>query len=372
MPFASRKILGKAYHYLLKPLLFQIDPESVHNSATLMGEQLGNYAFPKQLLSKTLVVRDSCLSQSLEDISFENPVGLSAGFDYEGRLTQILPSLGFGFETVGTISNRPYSGNDKPRLGRLPKSQSLMVNKGFKNLGAEETSKQLAQLQFQIPIGISLGRTNDAFLNQKGSILDIVSAFTHFEESNVTNSYYELNISCPNLHGNVSFYSPQNLKELLIEIDKLQIKKPVFVKMPINNSDTEIHHMLKVIASHSPVGVIFGNLQKNRQDPSLNPLEVKRFTVGNFSGRPTYVRSNELISLTYKNYHKRLIVIGTGGIFSADDAYEKIRRGASLVQLITGIIFKGPQVISEINSGLIRLLKRDGFTHISEAIGTKA
>jgi dihydroorotate dehydrogenase len=257
-------------------------------------------------------------------------------------------------------------------LGRLPKSKSLMVNKGFKNPGAEKTIIKLKGLNFEIPVGISIGRSNNKTCStQKISVEDIIETFKLFEKSKINHSYYELNISCPNLHGDISFYPIKNLEELLLEIDKLNLKKPVFVKMPLENSNTDVLDMLKTIASHSPKGVIFSNLSKNRNNKLINQEETDKFPagIGSFSGKPTEKRSNELIRLAYKNFGKSLIIIGCGGVFSAKDAYKKIRSGASLVQLITGMVYEGPQLIAQINNELKELLRKDGLTNISEAIG---
>lgn len=358
------------YQNFVKKMLFQIDPEKVHERMTGFSQKVGKSILLKDILDASYTIKSPALKQIVAGITFNNPVGLSAGFDYEARLTQILPSIGFGFETVGTITHMPYDGNPRPMLGRLPKSKSLMINKGFKNLGAKETIKRIEELSFAMPIGVSIGRTNSSVCStQKKSIEDIISAFILFEESKVSHSYYELNISCPNLFGDVTFYPPKNLEDLLKEIQKLYLKRPLFMKMPIERSDEEVLAMLKVIDRYSPTGVIFGNLQKNRKDKTLVLEEVSKFPVGNFSGKPTYERSNELIALTYMNYAKRFIIIGCGGIFSAADAYEKIALGASLVQLITGMIYQGPQFIGQINAGLLTFLKRDGYDNISEAIG---
>ena len=362
-------ITKKTYQNILKPVFFRIDPEKVHIRTIALGEWMGQQEFLKKLISSQYKIESPALHQRLSGINFSSPIGLAAGFDYEARLTQITPSIGFGFHSVGTITNSAFKGNPRPQLGRLPESQSLMVNKGFRNLGAEKTAEKLKRLGFEIPTGISIGRTNSAKLNQKQSIEDIIRAFNIFEKAQVENTYYELNISCPNLFGNVTFYTKNNLEDLLSEIDKLRLKKPVCIKMPISNSDREIQIMLDVIAKHSPKGVIFGNLQRDRTHPSLIKREIKKFKVGNFSGKPTFERSNELISLAYRGYKTRLLIIGCGGVFSAEDAYIKIKKGASLVQLITGMIFEGPQLIYEINSGFLELLKKDGFSNISEAIG---
>lgn len=362
--------MALVYRFWVKKMLFTINPELVHTSMTNFGEQLGKNFVAKQMFSQVFVVKHATLKQTIAGIIFQNPIGLAAGFDYEAKLTQILPNIGFGFQSVGTITNMPYEGNPKPLLGRLPQSKSLMVNKGFKNLGAYATVKKLYGLSFHIPVGISIGRTNTGILKtQNESIDDILKTFIRFEKSRVHHSYYELNISCPNLYGDITFYSPKNLKELLTEIDGLHLKRPVFIKMPIEKSNAEVLEMMRVIVRHSPKGIIIGNLQKNRKDPAFVQQEVQQFTVGNFSGKPTFNRSNELIKLVYKNYKERIVIIGCGGVFSGADAYQKVTLGASLIQLITGMIFQGPQLISQINLELIDALKKDGLTHISEAVG---
>jgi dihydroorotate dehydrogenase len=364
------QVLHKSYRYGIRPLLFRFSSESVHEVLTNTGEAFGKSPIIRTSLSKLLTVNEHSLEQTFFHIPFSNPIGLSAGFDYKAQLTQLTPSLGFGFETIGTITNNPYAGNPKPQLGRLVKSRSLLVNKGFKNEGMQAVLTKLSGKQFGIPVGVSIGRTNSRVLmTQQQSIQDICQAFQKAEQSQVPFSYYELNISCPNLFGDVTFYPPKNLHELLHEITKLKLSKPLFLKMPIEKSNEEVKKMLEVSVQFPVQGVIFGNLQKNRNDPALLPEEVRKYPIGNFSGKPTQKRSDELIEYAYKHYGKRLLIIGCGGVFSAEDAYRKIRLGASLVQLITGLIFEGPQLISEINCGLIRLLRKDGFLHISETIG---
>lgn len=360
------------YQYIIKKIFFLVKPEIVHNMMIGYGSLLGRFPFPKTMLSFVLQVKNPRLEQTIKGISFKNPIGLAAGFDYNADLTQILASVGFGFQSVGTITNFPYAGNPPPMLGRLPKSRSLMVNKGFKNIGARKIIEKLQGLDFDIPVGISIGRTNiRTKTTQTQGVEDIVNAFILFEESGVKNAYYEINISCPNLYGNISFYPPKNLEELLKAVDKLDIKKPVFVKMPIEKNNDDFLTMFKVIDKYKYItGVIIGNLQKNRKDPSLDPQEVKRFKVGNFSGKPCEQRSNELIKLTREHFGKRFAIIGCGGVFRAQDAYRKIKLGASLVQLITGMIYKGPTLISRINLELVELLHKDGYRNISEAVGT--
>jgi len=365
-------VFGIFYRNILKPILFKFDPEKVHVMMVSLGEVFGGLGVTKLITRFFVKEKQLELAQNILGIKFENCIGLAAGFDYEARLTQALSAWDFGFQSVGTITDKAYGGNEKPMLGRLPKSKSLMVNKGYKNLGAEATISKLENLKFEIPVGVSIGRTNSKkMVSQEASVVDIVSCFKKFENSKVQNSYYELNISCPNLHGPVSFYPSKNLEELLFAVDGLDIKKPIFVKMPIEKNDDEFLGLLKIISEHKIAGVIIGNLQKDHSHPSLDVEEASKFDVGGFSGKPTFERSNQLINLCYKNYKDRFVIIGCGGVFNAEDAYEKIQRGAALVQMITGMIFEGPEIISVINFGLVDLMKRDGYSNISEVIGTK-
>lgn len=364
---------GLVYQHGIKKIFFLHDPEKIHEYVTSTGEFLGHIPLVKGLVGSFFADHDSRLLQTIAGITFKSPLGLAAGFDYDAKLTQLLPSLGFGFGTVGTITNKSYGGNPRPMLGRLPKSRSLMVNKGFKNKGAKVIAEKLAKLDYTFPLGISIGRSNTlALKTQKESIQDILSTFHIFESAKIQNSYYELNISCPNLKGNVTFYPPKNLRELLSEVTRLHLTKPLFIKMPIEKTNKEFLQMMDVISNYPVAAVIIGNLQKNRRDPAFVASELEKFPVGHFSGKPTFRRSNELIALTYKTFGKNMAIIGCGGVFNAEDAYIKIKLGASLVQLITGLIYQGPQVVSQMNRGLVALLKKDGFTSLAKARGHNA
>jgi dihydroorotate dehydrogenase len=363
-------INGYIYRSFLRKIIFLLNSEIIHELLTSLGEAIGNIRYFKNILKYFTRTESSALEQILYNVRFSNPVGLAAGFDYDAKLTKFTTSLGFGFSSIGTITNLPYGGNPKPWFGRLVKSRSLMVNKGFKNIGIKYILEKLQNFSFEIPIGISIGSTNTVKLSTHKQVIDdIINAFKKTMESRINFSYYELNISCPNLVGNISFYKPIQLEKLLTEIKKLKLNKLLFIKMPIEKSNNEVLEMLDVIHKFPVQGVIFGNLQKNKEDPAFNRQEVDIYKVGNFSGKPTERRSNELIKLTYKVFGKRLLIIGCGGIFNAEDAYRKIKLGASLVQLITGLIFEGPFLPAQINIELIALLRKDGFRNISEAIG---
>ena len=359
------------YQKIIKPFLFLLDAEFIHNLMLSLGEIIGK-SFFKDFINWKFNYRSEKLKQKFAGINFATPVGLAAGFDYEAKLTQVLYSLGFGFQSVGTMTRLPYEGNPKPRLGRLPKSQSLMVNKGYKNIGAKLISNKLKNMNFKIPLGISIGASNNRQVNTiNKAIKDITDSFKLFEKLKTKNNYYELNISCPNLvNTDLDFYKPENFRQLLQSVFRLNIKKPIFVKMPISVSDKEFTALLNILIDFKFVkGIIIGNLLKDRKNKLIDKQEVRKFKVGSFSGKPCEERSNELIKLTYKKYGKKLVIIGCGGVFNGQDAYTKIKLGASLIQLITGMIYQGPQVISQINLEIEELLEKDGFRNIYEAIG---
>lgn len=298
-------------------------------------------------------------------IKFNNPIGLAAGFDKNGELTDILPSIGFGFMEIGSITGEPCEGNAKPRLWRLKKSKSLLVWYGLKNEGAEELSKKLKDKIFSIPLGTNIAKTNskDTVNTEKG-IADYAKAFEKFKN---IGSYFTVNISCPNAFGGQPFTDPKSLHLLLTKIDKIPTKKPIFLKFAPDLSREEIDDLVEVCQNHRVHGFICTNLTKNRSNKNI--LDTVQSTDGGMSGKIVEELSNDMLSYIYKKTKGKYIMIGLGGVFNAEDAYKKIRKGASLVQLITGMIFEGPQVISEINQGLVKLLKADGYSNISEAIG---
>lgn len=367
--YLSRTI-GIGYRNVLKPIFFQIDAENVHNMMVSTGEFLGKFDPTKTALHQLFAYQHPMLHQRIAGITFENPIGLAAGFDYDAHLTQILSDVGFGFQTIGTVTAEYYEGNQKPRLGRLPKSKSLLVNKGYKSAGVDAIVEKLQDKNFAIPVGMSVGSTNREYESSKEQIENFLTTFKKAEKKLKRVRYYELNISCPNLKTGEPFTTPDRLKPLLKEVEKLQLKKPVFIKMPTDISAAQSNALLKVADKFSITGAIIGNLTKDRKNPDLDPEEVARATKGNFSGKPTEKRTNALLAAAYKEYHKRFVFIGCGGVFSAEDAYRKIKLGASLIQMITGMIYQGPQVIGEINHGLVELLKKDGYGNIGEAVGS--
>lgn len=310
--------------------------------------------------------RNPMLEQKVLGIKFSNPIGLSAGFDKNAELTDITPDVGFGFEEVGSITGEPCTGNPKPRLWRLKDSKSLLVYFGLKNDGAEILSNRLRSKDFRIPIGISIAKTNCAdTVDASKGVADYKKAYQTFSD---IGDYFTINISCPNAFGGQPFTDAKLLDQLLQELARLPKTKPIFLKLSPDLSNLEIDAIIEVAEKYEIDGFILTNLTKSRENTHIidKPLPSE---VGGMSGKVVEDLSNRLIQYIYQKTHGKFVIIGVGGVFTAEDAYTKIKLGATLIQMITGMIFEGPQVISEINRGLVELLRKDGFTNISQAIG---
>jgi len=356
------------YDSILKPAFFKRDPEAIHDKVVSFGSRLGKHAISRAGTKILFGYSNKRLEQNILGMTFKNPVGLSAGFDKNAELTDIIPNVGFGFEEVGSITGRECEGNPLPRLWRLPESRGLVVYYGLKNDGALRVANRLKGKNFKSIIGTNIAMTNcDDNLELSNGVKDYAKAFEALAD---VGDYFTLNISCPNAVGGQPFIAPYKLDYLLDIIDEIPTEKPIFIKLSPDMSFREADEVLVVAKKHRIDGIITTNLTKKRDDHKIIDENVP--SVGGISGKPVQESADKLLSYIYKREGRRFILIGTGGIFSAADAYKKIRLGASLVQMITGMIYEGPQVVSEINRGLVELLDRDGFKNISEAVGVDA
>lgn len=360
--------LSFIYKRIVKPVLFHFDPEFVHDRFMFLGSILGRFGITKYIIKNFFYYKNKSLTQSYWGINFENPIGLSAGFDKDGKVYGIMDSVGFGFAEVGTVTYMPYEGNPKPRLKRLIKSKSLLVNYGLKNEGCYKVIERLKKTKKTIPQIISIGRTNSKGTSSlEDGILDYFSCLKEFIDNGV-GDIYEINISCPNTYGGEPFTNPEDLNLLLSKLYTLKINKPIFIKMPLNLAWEEFVKLVDVALKFKIEALVISNLNKDRKNTKLLD-EVKNDVKGNLSGKPTEYLSNELISKTYVYCGDRIKIVGVGGVFSPEDAYEKIKRGASLVELITGMIYEGPNLIGDINMKIVNMLKKDGLENISQAVG---
>ena len=361
------KIIGFLYRNILKPVFFLFDPEDVHDLMTFTGRVLGGNPITRWCTSVMFNSSHPNLKQTIAGIEFKNPLGLAAGFDKNAQLTGILPEVGFGFEEVGSITGEVCPGNPRPRLWRLKSSGSLLVYYGLKNDGAETISKRLEGKKFNFPVGISIAKTNNqACADEQQGITDYVKAFKIFNEKNI-GDYFTINISCPNTFGGEPFTTPEKFERLIAALKQVPSQRPMFIKMPSEMPFETLDKMIEVARKYKITGFISTNLAKDRKNENIKDQNFPN--VGGMSGRVVQELSDRQVEYLYKKTKGEFVIIGCGGVFSAEDAYRKIKLGASLIQLITGMIFQGPQVLSEINQGLVELLKKDGYNSISEAVG---
>ncbi|PID98732.1 dihydroorotate dehydrogenase (quinone) [Candidatus Saccharibacteria bacterium] len=365
-------LTASTYKHALKPLLFRLHPDTAHQHVLRMSRVRQKLRFSDPLVRKAWAHQDKAvLGQTIDGVFFPNPVGLSAGFDKNIELAPTMKTIGFGFMTGGSVTLHACAGNPKPWYYRLPQRKALVVHAGLANEGVERICARIRSYKdktfTQFPLVVSAAKTNNARnCDDTEAIADYVGSLDLLKDMPQVR-VLELNISCPNTYGGEPFTDPKRLDKLLSAIDARNITKPIWVKMPINHSWKAFDALLAVIVKHKVRGVTIGNLNKDRSGISTKelPPDVK----GNLSGLPTQQLSDNLIAKTYKAYGNRLTIIGVGGIFTAEDAYRKIQLGASLVELVSGMIFEGPQVIGQINRDLVRRAQKDGYTNISEAVG---
>jgi len=359
------------YRSILRPILFRLPPETAHELA------IGFLSFPGAKSTADLVssrFRSSTFGR-LErfGLQFENPVGLAAGFDKNGRAVNVFSALGFGFVEVGTVTNEPQPGNEKPRLFRLPVDRALINRLGFNNCGAEELITNIRRHRPDRVLGINIGKSRHASI--ENAIGDYLMTFDTVYD---TADYIAINISSPNTPDLRDLQRHDLLTELLRALQqrndelaqaKSRERKPLLVKIAPDLSESELESIIDVVTRAQVAGIIATNTTISRGGLKSPATQVQACGDGGLSGAPLRTRSNEVISFICRTTGGRLPIIGVGGVFTAADAWAKISAGASLIQLYTGFIYEGPGVAKRINAGLSEILRREGFNSLDDAIG---
>ena len=342
---------------ILRPLIFKFSPEVAHSLA-IKALKLNNipYSKPKD---------NHILETTFCEKKLSSPIGVAAGFDKNAEVYNPLFNLGFGFVEVGTITPKPQFGNPKPRVFRLEEDEALINRLGFNNSGSEQISQTIKENNKKGFLGINIGPNKDS----KDRVEDYLICFRKFYN---LADYITINISSPNTENLRDFHNQDELNSL---IDKLKNEKkelnsniPLAIKVSPDLNDDQINEVSKIILEQEIEIIIVSNTtDKNRENlKNINKLEK-----GGLSGKPIEKISNEAISKFYKILKDKTKIIGVGGVSNGQDAFEKIISGATLVQLYTGMVYRGPRIASKISKELIDLLKNKGFKNVSEAIGTK-
>ena len=331
-------------------------PELAHNIA-IKALNLGLAPKPEVSIFENL-------KTSICGLKLDNPIGLAAGFDKNAEAVDPLLKCGFGFIEVGAITPEPQPGNPKPRLFRLPKDQAVINRFGFNNLGMEMASVRLARRSSKGVVGINLGANK----NSKDFSEDYIKGIKFFS---TIASYITINISSPNTPGLRNLEVLENLDILLDKINNLDredllIKIPILLKISPDLEPDNLKYLCKKVLSSKINGLIISNTTISRDSISTDIDEE-----GGLSGKPLFDISTKQLRLAYKYTNGQIPLIGVGGVDSAETAYEKIKNGASLIQLYTGLVYNGPNLIKDINKDLSSLIERDGYSNISEAVGVE-
>ncbi len=359
------------YRSLLRPILFRLPAETAHELA------LKSLASAPEFATTSLANRYQRTpfgKLRRFGLTFDNPVGLAAGFDKDGIALRSLAALGFGFIEAGTVTYQPQPGNPKPRLFRLPLDQALINRAGFNNEGAKMFARRVVKSRPGCVLGVSIGKSRSA------SIKDAADDYLKtFELINDLADYVAVNVSSPNTPGLRELQHATHLDELLSALQKRneelserhgQAPTPLLLKLAPDLSDDELEQALDMAQKRKISGLIATNTTVNRSNLRTDATKVAAIGAGGLSGAPLKGRARTMVTKIYKLTGGTMPIIGVGGIFTAEDAWQMIASGASLVQVYTGFIYEGPSMVAKINDGLRRIISREGFVSLDEAVGS--
>jgi dihydroorotate dehydrogenase len=343
----------------LRSLIFKLDPETAHNLAV---KSLKFNFVPNVLQNRD---NEKLFETQLFNKTINNPVGIAAGFDKNAEVYNQLFKLGFGFVEVGTVTPLSQYGNPKPRVFRLVEDEALINRLGFNNYGAQDISARIKKNLKTGLLGINIGPNKDT---QDRSEDYLIGLRTFHELAD----YITINISSPNTENLRNFHNQFKLNELLKEIrnekKNLNSKIPIVVKIAPDIEDIEIQKISEVLLNNDIEAVIISNTSNVTREKLKN---IQKHQKGGLSGKPIEDKSNLLISKFYKNLKNQIKIIGVGGVDSGLSAYNKFLSGADLIQLYTGMVYKGPNIVSLIKNDLSELLLKDGVKNFKEIIGNK-
>jgi dihydroorotate dehydrogenase len=359
------------YRQGVRPLLFGFDAERTHEATQRVCHALGRSHLARRAVAGLYEFDDPRLRTTIAGLPFPNPVGLAAGFDKNALASALLPCLGFGAIEIGSVSADPSPGNPvRPRLFRVPADEGLMVNYGVPNDGAEVVAARLARTKSPVPMGISLVETNRGQTSDVDEVITELAAaarpFVAFAD------YLVLNLNCPNTAGGLShFDTPVNLARLLQRFAEIGSLPPLFLKITPPRDPALTDEILGAVAPFGFLkGFILNTHAPRPYDWLRTPAAERDAMPGTLTGARLRAPVNDAIRDWYRRIDRsRHVLVAVGGIGSAEHAYSAIRLGASLVQVLTALIYRGPGLVKEIKRGLVRLMERDGIGTIAEAVG---
>ncbi len=360
---------------LVRPLLFRMDPEWVHETSMSAFAAANMPAFVRWAESRMLCVDDERLVQQVAGITFPRPLGLGAGFDKNARWIQPLAALGFGSIEIGTLTAHAQPGNDRPRLFRLPADKAIINRMGFNNMGSEDAARRLVGMRAPIPLGVNIGRSkvtpNDAAID------DYLTSFDRLHDAA---DYFTVNVSSPNTAGLRDLQQASALRDLLQAVMDRSVERarqaerpavPVFVKIAPDLDEAAMADIVELVADVGIAGIIATNTTIARSGLASNAERIAEIGNGGLSGAPLTAVSREFVRRLYRMTEGRFPIIGVGGIMNGDDAWAMIRAGASLLQSYSGFIYGGPTFARDVHHGLLANLDRTGG-RLADHVGADA
>ena len=342
-----------------KPLLFSLPAETAHRVVhTGLSGVSGTPV--EDVLAAQYTVDDTRLRVETLGTTFPNPVGVAAGFDKNGEVPGVLASLGFGHVEVGGVTADPQVGNPRPRLFRLAADDALINRMGFNNDGADAVGARLARASVSVPLGVNLGKSKTTTLAEAPADYRYT-----YERVAASGDFFVVNVSSPNTPGLRELQQKDALRRIVGELRDAGAE-PLLVKLSPDLTESATEAVIEVAGEFGLEGIIATNTTTARPDSLASHNRVE---TGGLSGRPIEERATERVRFVAERVPADVVVIGVGGVFTAQDAYRKIRVGADLVQLYTGLVYRGPTIAREINRRLLALLDRDGFGSVTEAVG---
>ncbi len=340
---------------LIRSILFRIDAEKVHYWVMKRLTFAYSVGFMRSILKSMFVVKSPKLERTLWGITFPNPVGLAAGFDKDARFTDPLACLGFGFIEIGTVTPRPQPGNPKPRLFRLPADRALINRMGFNNGGATEAAGRLKHRKEPIIIGGNIGKNKDTPNEQAADDYE-----KGFRELFDVVDYFVVNVSSPNTPGLRALQDKEPLTQLLNRLQAINgskpRRKPLLLKIAPDLTNEQLDDIIDIVRTTRLDGIVSSNTTISRDGLTTPGSTIEEIGAGGLSGAPLRKRATEVVRYIHTNSKGEIPIIASGGIFTAEDAIEKLNAGASLVQVYTGFIYEGPAISRHICNGIIKNL----------------
>jgi dihydroorotate dehydrogenase len=343
------------YKSLVRPILFCFDPEKVHHFTFSFIKFISKLPLIPNLIRSLYQVNDKTLERHLFGLTFKNPVGLAAGFDKNAVLYNELANFGFGFIEIGTVTPKAQAGNPKKRLFRLQQDQGIINRMGFNNEGLEAAVTQLKKNKGQLIIGGNIGKNTDtAPKDYTKDYLECFNALHPYVD------YFVLNVSCPNVESHAKLNDKDYLEELIIEVQQADKKlsgraksRPILLKIAPDLNTSQLDEIIELVATTKIDGIIASNTSVSRVDLSTSNKKLESIGNGGLSGKPIKEKSTQVIKYLADKSNKAFPIIGVGGIHSPQDALEKFDAGADLVQVFTGFIYEGPQLVKDINTMIL-------------------